>query len=89
MANIADKFRSKMTEFSSDGSKNLIFTEDLKNMIHISETDEDLDLVVKMLKRFNQQNEQLRFGSFVFGPVVMRLFHFAKKPDLALEVIKC
>ncbi|KAJ8937751.1 hypothetical protein NQ314_011735 [Rhamnusium bicolor] len=63
----------------------MIFTEDLKNMLHISDNDEDVDLVVKMIKRFNQQNKQLRFGNYVFGPVVMRLFHHFNKADLALE----
>lgn len=50
MTNSADKFRMKMEEFSVPSSTNMIFTEDLKNMIHIAEKT-DTDLVVKMLKR--------------------------------------
>lgn len=38
--------------------------------------------------RFNSQNKALRFGSFIFGPVIMRMFHIYKKPDLALECFK-
>lgn len=48
-ANYSDKFRSKMNDFVSD-SKNMIFTEDLKNIVHIAEPT-DLDLVVKMVKK--------------------------------------
>jgi pentatricopeptide repeat domain-containing protein 2 len=50
--NLADKFKTKMVEFSDPSSTNMIFTEDLKNMIHLSEaTSDDLDLVYKMMKR--------------------------------------
>ncbi|XP_050352833.1 pentatricopeptide repeat-containing protein 2, mitochondrial-like [Nymphalis io] len=82
--NYSDKFRIKMQEFVSD-SKNMIFTEDLKNMVHIAEP-ADLDLVVTMVKKFNTQKTEFRFGSFVFGPIVMRMFHFLDAPD---EAIKC
>lgn len=58
MANITDRFKEKMTEYTSeevsggtDTAKNMIFTEDLKNMIHIADNDDDLLLVVKMMKR--------------------------------------
>lgn len=87
--NLADKFKVKMREFSDPSSTNMIFTEDLKNMIHLAEeSPEDLDLVYRMMKRFNQQNKEIRFGSYVFGPVVMRLYYFLNKPDEALKVFK-
>lgn len=47
--NFAEKFRIKMKDFASD-SKYMIFTEDLKNMLHIAEP-EDLELVLKMIKK--------------------------------------
>nr|CAH7737311.1 unnamed protein product [Callosobruchus chinensis] len=87
MSNIAEKFKHKMTEYSSEET-NMIFTEDLKNMIHLSSNDEDIQLVIKMIKKFNQQNKQMRFGSYVFGPVVMRMFHYFNKPELAYECFK-
>jgi pentatricopeptide repeat domain-containing protein 2 len=50
--NMADKFKNKMLEFSDPSSTNMIFTEDLKNMIHLAEdTPDDLGLVYKMMKR--------------------------------------
>lgn len=54
-AQIEDKFVEKMKEFSTEGSKNMVFTEDLKNMIHLAESDEDIDLVVKMIKKWVNQ----------------------------------
>ncbi|RZC36568.1 pentatricopeptide repeat-containing protein 2, mitochondrial-like [Asbolus verrucosus] len=85
MGNIEEKFKEKMNTFATEDSKNMIFTEDLKNMIYLAEADDDFDLIIKMMKKFNGQNKQLRFGNFVFGPVVMRLFHIYNKPELALE----
>lgn len=48
-----EKFRSKMNEFVEDASsRNMIFTEDLKNMVHIVEKDQtDIELTVKMIKK--------------------------------------
>lgn len=51
MLNIADKFREKMIEYSNVESQSMVFTEDLKNMIHLTENDDDVELVVNMLKK--------------------------------------
>ncbi|KAJ8717254.1 hypothetical protein PYW08_005653 [Mythimna loreyi] len=78
-----EKFRTKMNEFVSS-QENMIFTEDLKNMVHLAEPT-DLKLILDMIQKFNSQNSELRFGSYVFGPVVMRMFHFLDAPKEALE----
>ncbi|PZC71979.1 hypothetical protein B5X24_HaOG212106 [Helicoverpa armigera] len=72
-----------MNEFVSN-KDTMIFTEDLKNMLHLAEPT-DLKLILNMIKKFNSQNSELRFGSYVFGPVVMRMFHFLDAPKEALE----
>jgi pentatricopeptide repeat domain-containing protein 2 len=49
---LAEKFKTKMLEFSDASSSNMIFTEDLKNIIHLAEDKaDDLDLVYKMMKK--------------------------------------
>lgn len=48
MYGLSEKFRSKMNDFVSQGSKNMIFTEDLKSMVHLGEPD-DLELVRQMI----------------------------------------
>ncbi|KAK7579627.1 hypothetical protein V9T40_000256 [Parthenolecanium corni] len=64
----------------------MIFTEDLKQFIHVtSGSDEQLSLAVQMMEKFHQQNAQLRFGSYHFGPVVMRMYYLFNKPDEALQ----
>nr|CAD7576218.1 unnamed protein product [Timema californicum] len=45
-------------------------------------------LPILSVKQFNQQNKDLRFGNFVFGPVVMRMFYYMNTPDAALENTK-
>lgn len=81
-----DRFKTKMVEFVKDeNSKNLIFTEDLKNMVHISEK-EDVELLSQMIKRFCSQSKEVRFGNFIFGPPTMRFFHFVKDSDSALKL---
>lgn len=83
------KFREKMQEFSSDKPGNMIFTEDLKHMAHlVSKTPEDMDLINKMLLKYNSQNKELRFGLFVFGPVIMRMFYHLNEVDAALKLFK-
>uniref|UniRef100_A0A1B0DDZ8 Pentacotripeptide-repeat region of PRORP domain-containing protein n=1 Tax=Phlebotomus papatasi TaxID=29031 RepID=A0A1B0DDZ8_PHLPP len=88
-SNMTDRFRGKMEEFSSESSSNMIFTEDLKNMIHLAKnTPEDVDLVRKMLVKFNKQNKEVRFGNYVFGPVLMRMFYCMGNVDVPLELYR-
>lgn len=50
--NMTDKFKAKMTEFVEPKAANMIFTEDLKNMVHLAENNEDdLKLVTDMVLR--------------------------------------
>lgn len=58
-----DGFKTKMADFIKDeNSKNLIFTEDLKNMLHICETPEDVKLLTTMVEKFCSQSKDVRFG---------------------------
>lgn len=83
-----DGFKAKMQEFVKDeNSKNLVFTEDLKNMLHIAGK-EDVELLMQMIERFCSQSKEVRFGNFIFGPVTLRFFHHFKDPDSALALFK-
>lgn len=76
-------------ENSKEGEERPVFTEDLKNVIYLIEgSDEDIDLLRKMTEKFACQNPNLRFGNFIFGPVIMRVLHQLKKPELALEFLR-
>ncbi|XP_022168395.1 pentatricopeptide repeat-containing protein 2, mitochondrial-like isoform X1 [Myzus persicae] len=80
-------FRERMKTFADPESSSLIFTEDLKQIVHmVGDNEADLTLVEKMMKKYNKQNQGLRFGNFTFGPVVMRMYYHLNKPDLALQL---
>lgn len=36
-------------------------------MAHLVQSSEDIPLVENMMRKFNAQNKELRFGNFVFG----------------------
>lgn len=80
-------FRDRMKSFADPESNSLIFTEDLKQIVHmVGDNEADLTLVEKMIKKYNKQNQGLRFGNFTFGPVVMRMYYHLNKPDIAFQL---
>ncbi|XP_037562680.1 pentatricopeptide repeat-containing protein 2, mitochondrial [Dermacentor silvarum] len=84
-----DKFFQRISQYFNSDNPGMVFTEDLKHVTYLCEDkDSDIELVIKMMKRFNQQNKELRFGTFVFGPVALRLFYHLKKPDIVLQLFK-
>ncbi|KAI1296775.1 Pentatricopeptide repeat-containing protein 2, mitochondrial [Halotydeus destructor] len=85
-----EKFFERMRQHITDDSvQSMVFTEDLKNVTFlITDSPEDLELLVTMLKKFNSQNRDLRFGSFVFGPVIMRSLYTFRKWEAALALLK-
>lgn len=86
--NVENTFRSKMEEVCNADSS-MIFTEDLKSMLHLAQKKpEDIELLIKMLTKFNSQSKEMRFGTFIFGPVVMRTFYYLDEPNLAYTAFK-
>lgn len=84
-SNVESSFREKMNEIVKNDTT-VVFTEDLKAMIHlVNKNPEDINLVVQMMHKFNSQNRELRFGNYIFGPVIMRAFYYLDEPDIALE----
>ncbi|KFM72039.1 Pentatricopeptide repeat-containing protein 2, partial [Stegodyphus mimosarum] len=89
IGNMRENFYNRMRAQLNTSQQSMIFTEDLKTIIHSAEDKpEDLELTVQMMKRFHKQNKELRFGTFIFGPVAMRLFYFLKKQDMMCEFFK-
>lgn len=85
---IEDTFRSKMKEIceKEDG---VIYTEDLKAMLHLTrETDEDMELLNKMLEKYVKGKESRKVTVYAFGPVVMRMFYYLDQPQRALAMFK-
>lgn len=85
---IEDTFRVKMKEIC-DKEDGVVFTEDLKAMIHLAQSnEEDLKLVTEMLKKFTNSKTNMQFGSYVFGPVLMRMLYYLNEPQKALDIFK-
>ncbi|CAK9833474.1 Pentatricopeptide repeat-containing protein 2, mitochondrial [Anthophora retusa] len=85
---IEDTFRAKMKEVCEQGD-GVIYTEDLKAMLHlVQDTDEDMDLLVNMLEKYVQIKSEQKLGTYVFGPVVMRMFYYLNQPQRALAVFE-
>jgi len=86
--NIEDTFRIKMQKVCHQESS-MIFTEDLKFMLHLAQKKpEDIELFVETLTKYNNQNKKMKFGTFVFGPVVMSTFYYLDEPDVALTAFE-
>lgn len=67
---------------------NLMLIEELKIMMHLVEKNpDDMDLLVKMLKKFSEDN--LNFNKdLAYGTIAMRAFHHLNEPEKALEVFR-
>ncbi|KAK2584179.1 hypothetical protein KPH14_006607 [Odynerus spinipes] len=84
-ANVENSFREKMKEIINS-ENSIVFTEDLKAMLHlVNKNSEDVNLIINMMHKFNNQNKELRFGTYIFGPVIMRAFYYLDEPDIALN----
>lgn len=82
---IENTFRSKMTEVCESGD-GVIFTEDLKAMLHLTQkTETDMALINKMIEKYHASNKDFKFGSYIFGPVVMRMYYYLNEPVNALN----
>ncbi|XP_060828197.1 pentatricopeptide repeat-containing protein 2, mitochondrial-like [Bombus pascuorum] len=83
---IENTFREKMQDICQN-ENGMIYTEDLKAMIHLAQANEtDMQLLNNMIMKYIQNQEEKRYGKYVFGPVVMRMYYHLNQPQYALEV---
>lgn len=84
-----DQFTARIKNYLNSSTHGMIYSSDLKHMVHLAENNpEDLSLIIAMMKKFSKQNEELRFDSYTFGPVVMRMFYHLNVPDVVCQVLK-
>ncbi|XP_031836580.1 pentatricopeptide repeat-containing protein 2, mitochondrial [Nomia melanderi] len=84
-SSVSEIFRAKMLEVCKTPSST-IFTEDMKAMVHlINNNEEDIQLVEAMLQKYRETNRDMQFGTYVFGPVVMRMYTYLQEPRRAYE----
>ncbi|XP_076622378.1 pentatricopeptide repeat-containing protein 2, mitochondrial [Colletes latitarsis] len=79
---IEDTFRTKMEDVCTKES-GVIFTEDLKAMLHLAQKSET-EIINKMIEKYVQCDQTMKFGTYTFGPIVMRMFYYLNEPVAAL-----
>lgn len=85
---IEDTFRAKMKEVCQSES-GTVFTEDIKAIMHLAHpSQEDMNLVTEMIKKYVNSKTSTQFGTFIFGPILMRMFYYLNEPKSALTLFK-
>jgi len=84
----AEAFVTRMRKYADPDDPSMIFSDDIKNYLHLIEDKaEDISVFKTMLVKYATQNS-LRFQTFSLGPVIMRVMFHIKNTDLALDIIK-
>ncbi|OAD46928.1 Pentatricopeptide repeat-containing protein 2, partial [Eufriesea mexicana] len=69
-----------------DSENGIVYSEDLKAMLHLAKaTDQDMDLLDKMLRKYVANQRITGFGSYRFGPAFMRMYYHLDQPKYALK----
>jgi hypothetical protein len=76
----------KKIEASLSHSNGIILTHEIDTLLFTAKSDEELDLVVKAIQRYETQHGELGLVKFNFGAPLMRLFYVRSKTDKALEL---
>ncbi|XP_038179523.1 pentatricopeptide repeat-containing protein 2, mitochondrial isoform X2 [Arvicola amphibius] len=66
----------------------LILKEELKTVLHLCQSREDVELVKSVIYRYHAENRNFTVGEYKFGPVFMRLCYELDLEDSAVELIK-
>ncbi|XP_051028434.1 pentatricopeptide repeat-containing protein 2, mitochondrial [Acomys russatus] len=66
----------------------LILKEELKNVLHLCQSREDVELAKTVIYRYHAENRNFSLGEYKFGPVFMRLCYELDLEDSAVELIK-
>jgi hypothetical protein len=63
-----------------------LLSDDIKTLLYSAKSDEELDLVVKAIQKYDTQSASLSVLKFNFDAPLMRLFYVLNKADKALEL---
>ncbi|XP_068941078.1 pentatricopeptide repeat-containing protein 2, mitochondrial isoform X2 [Petaurus breviceps papuanus] len=68
--------------------RGLILKEELKTLLHLCETRDDIELARSAIYRYHAENRNICFGEFKFGPLFIRLCYELDLEQSAVELIK-
>ncbi|XP_023585298.1 pentatricopeptide repeat-containing protein 2, mitochondrial isoform X1 [Trichechus manatus latirostris] len=66
----------------------LILNEELKTLLHLCDSQDDVQLAKNVIYRYHAENRNVSFGKYKFGPLFMRLCYELDLEESALELIK-
>ena len=71
-----------------DDDKKFVKSSSFNTLIHIVDNKpEDLELVVRGLRKLREYQRHVGLVEYEFGPIVMRMFHHLNLPDSALQCV--
>ncbi|KAG7477002.1 hypothetical protein MATL_G00088780 [Megalops atlanticus] len=66
----------------------LILKDELKVLLHLCQTPEDMETAKSAIYRYHEENRNVAFGEFKFGPLFMRLCYELGLEELAADTVK-
>ncbi|XP_064129038.1 pentatricopeptide repeat-containing protein 2, mitochondrial [Loxodonta africana] len=66
----------------------LILKEELKTLLHLCDSQGDIQLAKNVIYRYHAENRNVSLGNYKFGPLFMRLCYELDLEESALELIK-
>ncbi|XP_072462412.1 pentatricopeptide repeat-containing protein 2, mitochondrial isoform X2 [Notamacropus eugenii] len=90
---VSSRFHGKKEIYFKDmeekmKKKSLILKEELKTLLHLCETQDDMALARNVIYRYHAENRNVCFGEFKFGPLFIRLCYELNLEQSAVELIK-
>ncbi|XP_075397271.1 pentatricopeptide repeat-containing protein 2, mitochondrial [Tenrec ecaudatus] len=67
---------------------NLILKEELKTLLHLCNSRDDMQLAKHVIYRYHTENRNVSLGEYKFGPLFMRLCYELDLEEAALELIR-
>ncbi|XP_060047221.1 pentatricopeptide repeat-containing protein 2, mitochondrial isoform X2 [Erinaceus europaeus] len=68
--------------------KKLILKNELKTLLHLCESQDDMTLAKNVIYRYHAENRNITLGEYKFGPLFMRLCYELDLEESAVELIK-
>ncbi|CAH2296897.1 pentatricopeptide repeat-containing 2, mitochondrial isoform X1 [Pelobates cultripes] len=66
----------------------IILRSELQTLLHLCETPADVEFAKQVIYRYHEENKNVIFGEFRFGPIFIRLCYDLDLEDAALELVK-
>lgn len=82
-----DAFKERISSYVKDLSVTDLHVKDVKSILHVAtDSQEDITLIISLLRMFYGRNENLGNGNNYLGPIALRFFYHYQLDELALKV---